>query len=74
MAAPVHRRNNDGRWDSICLGCFLTIARAKTEAELREQELHHACIPIEFSQEPSPHGSGGLTTSRTLTPDETSAT
>lgn len=45
MAAPVHRKNKDGTWDSICLGCFMTIARFEKEAELREQELKHVCHP-----------------------------
>jgi hypothetical protein len=51
MAAPRHRRNDNGTWDSICLGCFQTIARAKSETELREQEFEHVCFPLQFSQE-----------------------
>jgi len=38
-----HRRNKDGFYDSICLTCFLTVAHANTEAELRKQEMAHAC-------------------------------
>ena len=55
MAAPKHRRNDDGTWDSICLGCFKTIARAKSETELREQEFEHVCFPLQFSQEADRH-------------------
>lgn len=51
MFAPTHRRNDDGTWDSICHGCFQTIARAKCETELRKQELKHVCHPHQHSHE-----------------------
>jgi hypothetical protein len=38
-----HRRNKDGSYDSICLTCFLTVSHAKTEAELKEQDMAHVC-------------------------------
>jgi len=45
-ATDQHRRNIDGTWDSICLACFLTIARADVEANLASQEADHACVGI----------------------------
>ena len=38
-----HRRNKDGSYDSICLNCFTTVARAETEGELAEHEKNHNC-------------------------------
>lgn len=38
-----HRLNSDGNWDSICLKCFLTAARAKTEMVLTREEQEHVC-------------------------------
>jgi hypothetical protein len=45
-----HRRNADGSFDSICLKCLLTIAKAKTEAELDRHDKNHVCIPSILSQ------------------------
>ena len=38
-----HRKNRDGSFDSICLRCFATIARAKEVAELKNREKQHVC-------------------------------
>jgi hypothetical protein len=38
-----HRNNKDGSFDSICLGCLLTIATAGTEADLVTFEDKHVC-------------------------------
>lgn len=51
MAAQAHRKNSDGTWDSICLSCFRTIARAEVEAKLRQQEREHDCVPLQFSHQ-----------------------
>jgi hypothetical protein len=39
----VLRRNADGSFDSICLNCYMTVAKAKNEGELRETEMFHYC-------------------------------
>jgi hypothetical protein len=38
-----HRRKPNGTFDSICTRCFLTVANADTEAELRTAERAHDC-------------------------------
>jgi hypothetical protein len=38
-----HWLNLDGSYDSICLGCIVTIASAQTEAELAIPESRHMC-------------------------------
>jgi len=38
-----HRRNSDGTIDSICRGCFVTIATEATDAELEGAERKHIC-------------------------------
>ncbi len=38
-----HRLNKDGSYDSICLKCLDTVARAETEAELVDHEITHIC-------------------------------
>ena len=38
-----HRHNPDGSYDSICTGCFVTVAKAKPEAELEVFEKDHVC-------------------------------
>ena len=45
-----HRRNRDGSFDSICLKCLLTIANAKTEADLAKHDRYHVCNPSILSQ------------------------
>ena len=40
-----HRRKADGSFDSICLKCLLTIASARTEADLKRHEENHICNP-----------------------------
>jgi hypothetical protein len=44
------RRYPDGRFDSICLTCFATIATAKTESELLDHKRKHVCSPATLSQ------------------------
>jgi hypothetical protein len=43
-------RNKDGCFDSICLACFATIATAKTQSELFEDNQKHVCDPSTISQ------------------------
>jgi hypothetical protein len=38
-----HRINTDGTIDSICLSCFLTVARANIGSDLNELEAAHRC-------------------------------
>jgi hypothetical protein len=38
-----HRANADGSFDSICLGCYETVAQRAIEAELTPFELSHTC-------------------------------
>jgi hypothetical protein len=45
-----HRRNRDGSFDSICLKCLLTIANARTDADLAKYEKYHVCNPSIISQ------------------------
>jgi hypothetical protein len=40
-----HRFNADGSYDSICTLCQMTVATAKTEAELYQHERRHECNP-----------------------------
>jgi hypothetical protein len=45
-----HRPNPDGSFDSICLGCLLTIASHRTEDELVAAEKIHVCQTSFFSK------------------------
>jgi hypothetical protein len=38
-----HRVNVDGTIDSICLRCFLTVAKADIGSDLQELEAAHQC-------------------------------
>jgi hypothetical protein len=38
-----HRRNPDGTINSICSGCFATVATKAAESDLREVEESHVC-------------------------------
>jgi hypothetical protein len=40
----VHRLNQDGTADSICLFCFATIASNSLEGELDARESTHVCL------------------------------
>jgi hypothetical protein len=44
----AHRLNRDESFDSICLGCYLTIATTKTEEELARYESFHLCADDHF--------------------------
>jgi hypothetical protein len=39
-----HRQNEDGSWDSICLGCYATVAQADHEPDLQDNESKHDCF------------------------------
>ena len=52
-----HHRNPDGNWTSICLKCFMTAARARTEAVLAREEQEHVCSANpKFSEPKIPPG------------------
>lgn len=42
----IHRINEDGSIDSICRDCFVTIATARSRADLEFEERRHACEPM----------------------------
>ncbi|MGB8771103.1 MAG: hypothetical protein WCC92_15905 [Candidatus Korobacteraceae bacterium] len=39
----AHRHAANGAVESICLKCFLTVCRCKTEEEAERQEAEHVC-------------------------------
>ena len=41
----AHRRNADASFDSICLGCFVTVGSAPVDAALKDLESVHHCEP-----------------------------
>jgi len=41
-----HRRNRDGTHDSLCTGCYMTIATVSEESHLRKIEDAHVCDPV----------------------------
>jgi len=43
-------QNSDGTFDSMCTGCFKTIARNRPECELEEIEDGHDCQRQSVSQ------------------------
>ena len=45
-----HRNNTNGNHDSICNGCFLTVATASEEFELAPLEDSHVCDPVRVYQ------------------------
>src|ERR1700722_7118950 len=46
-SAFVRRQNDDSTTDSICLGCFQTLASSQEQADLAAAESSHACNPID---------------------------
>ena len=46
----THRHNPDGTHDSICHGCFQTIAKVRDETELPRFEKQHACDPYRMTR------------------------
>ena len=46
-----HRHNINGYYDSICTTCHLTIASARSEAQLDDYERKHTCNPIRLYQD-----------------------
>jgi hypothetical protein len=47
----AHRNNRDGTVDSICLGCFVTIATEWSKSELLEIEKQHECEGLSIERE-----------------------
>jgi hypothetical protein len=39
----IHRKNPNSTHDSICMTCFLTVATADNEADLKNEERAHNC-------------------------------
>jgi hypothetical protein len=39
----IHRLNRDGSIDSICRDCFITVATARSQSELEQEERKHSC-------------------------------
>jgi len=55
----VHRFDQNGNHESICRGCFVTIASLRDEAELARHERDHLCDPkrlYRVREDPSFHG------------------
>jgi hypothetical protein len=44
--AFVQRQNRDSTTDLICLGCFLTVAHSREQADLVAAESEHICNPF----------------------------
>lgn len=51
-----HRQNPDGSIDSICPRCYITVASASEEADLRRTEAAHVCDAwrIDYYEHPAP--------------------
>jgi hypothetical protein len=45
-----HRHNRSGTYDSICNGCFMTVASTSDDTELAPFEGAHVCDPIRAYQ------------------------
>jgi hypothetical protein len=45
-----HFHNQDGSWDSICMRCFETAARANNESDLALAAQDHSCTPPFIAQ------------------------
>lgn len=43
----MHRANPDGKFDSICKECFVTVAAGRREVDLEDAEQSHVCNPWE---------------------------
>jgi len=55
----AHRINANGTHDSICRGCFATVASVRDEAELAQHEGDHVCDPLlryRLREDPLFHG------------------
>jgi hypothetical protein len=51
MFSPVkfpHRHNANGTHDSICTGCFVTVATALDEGTLFAHESEHICNAVDL--------------------------
>jgi hypothetical protein len=51
----THRPNSDGSFDSICHGCFATVASVINESELAQHEHTHVCNPFWSHQSDERH-------------------
>ena len=45
-----HRLNRNGTYDSICPGCYITVATTSQEGDLVLHEKTHECDPLMASQ------------------------
>jgi hypothetical protein len=41
----AHRYTEDDLIESICMTCFLSVARSRDEREMQTNEANHACQP-----------------------------
>ena len=52
MAAPwlpyFYQHNPDETWESICSGCFRTVARVRAESDLAQIERDHVCNGLDL--------------------------
>jgi hypothetical protein len=46
----AHSVNKNGTHDSICLGCFSTLATVRNEFEFARHEINHVCDPVRLHQ------------------------
>jgi hypothetical protein len=46
----VHRKNGESTFESFCRSCFVTVATARSEAELQGNERNHICDPWDLKR------------------------
>jgi hypothetical protein len=46
LARFFHRTMSDSTIESVCMRCFQTIAKGKSEFDVREMESVHSCVPL----------------------------
>jgi hypothetical protein len=59
LSSFQHFRNQDGSWDSICMRCFATAARANNESDLVLSARDHDCTPPIIAQQSDGSPTGG---------------
>lgn len=64
----VHRKNDDSTFDSFCRSCFVTVAKARLEAELEGKERDHICNPWDLKRFQNAAGLGFVTIGQTVHP------
>jgi hypothetical protein len=42
----TRRYNSDGKIEAICMKCFRTVCRCRTEEEAGKEEANHACTGV----------------------------